>query len=250
MRIHEGTNSIQLEVPTFLCDNSLGDHISEPLPACHHLMVMAGAPGSGKTSLALGLLTTKPPNRQYRKVFKNVVLFMPKHSMGSLKKNVFEKHDKKKIFHSINRESLDRCYDMVQGWAEDEDNTLVLIDDMTADLKDHENLKFLAMMINNRRHLRLSMWFMVQSYVAIPLNLRKLVSHLVMWKPANKKEYQSMFEELLHAPKNEADAVTHYCFQERHDHLFVDVGSGKMYRNFNLLSYNSSDAENAEVPGL
>jgi hypothetical protein len=209
-------------------------------------MVLAGSPGSGKTSLALGLLTTKGANRQYRKVFKNVVVFMPKHSMGSLKKNVFEEHDPKKMFHEINRENLERVYGNVQGWAEEDANTLILVDDMTADLKDTDNLKFLMMLINNRRHLRLSMWFMVQSYNAIPLILRKVVSHLCMFKPANKKEYQTMFDELLHTNKATADAICHFTFRNRHDHLFADVGSTTMYRNFNLLSYSENDAVSVE----
>jgi hypothetical protein len=237
MHINEGTSKIKLDIPEFKCDNSLGAHIQDPMPASHHMMVMAGAPGSGKSSLALGLLLTKGESRVYRKVFHNVFVFMPLHSMHSLKKNTFENHDPEKTFHEIDSESLEKVYAMVQGFAGDEKNSLIVIDDMTADLKNNENLKFLMMLINNRRHLRLSLWFLVQSYIAIPLSLRKVISHLVMFHPSNKKEYLSLFEELLHLPRHVADAITQYVFKNKHDFLVVDIVNGNLYRNFNKLSF-------------
>lgn len=237
MHISEELSKIKLEIPEWKCDNSLGNHIQDPMPAGHHLMVIAGAPGSGKSSLALGLLLTKGESRVYRKVFHNVIVIMPLHSMHSLKKNTFENHDPSKTFHEINNENLEKVYAMVKGFAEEEKNSLIVIDDMTADLKNTENLKFLMMLINNRRHLRLSLWFLVQSYISIPLSLRKVISHLVMFKPSNKKEYLALFEELLHLPRHIADAVTRHTFKHRHDFLVVDIASGTMFRNFNKLSY-------------
>jgi hypothetical protein len=237
MKIQEGSSSIKLDIPEFKCDSCLGGHIEDPMPASHHFMVMAGAPGSGKSSLALGLLLTKGDSRVYRKVFHNVFVFMPLHSMHSLKKNTFENHDPTKTFHDIDMQSLEKVYAMVQGFAAEEKNSLIVIDDMTADLKNHDNLKFLMMLINNRRHLRLSLWFLVQSYISIPLSLRKVVSHLVMFKPSNKKEYLSLFEELLHLPRHVADAITQYVFKTKHDFLVVDIANGSLYRNFNKLSF-------------
>jgi len=241
MRITEYKSDLKLDIPEFVCDKCLGDHISEPFPNGHHFMCLAAMPGSGKTSLAMGLLTTKGAYRQYRKVFHDVYLFMPKHSQSSLKNSPFKNHDEEKIFDTLNYQNLQDVYEKVQASAERDENSLIIFDDMTADLKNHENLKFFMMLINNRRHLRLSIWILVQSYIAIPLNLRKTITDLVMWKPGNKKEYYSLFEELLQMPKDVAEAVTQYTYQKKHDFLFVNTLSGNMYRNFNKLSIGGYD---------
>ncbi len=235
MRITEIKNDLQLDIPDFVCDKSLGDHIQQPFPNSHHFLCLCGPPGFGKTSLAMGLLSTKGKYRQYRKVFHNIYLFMPKHSQSSLKKSPFKNHDEEKIFDELNYQNLEDVYGKVKGGAEEDQNNLLILDDMTADLKNHENLKFFMMLINNRRHLRLSIWILVQSYIAIPLNLRKTISHLVMFKPANKKEYISLFEELLHLPKDVAEAVTQYVYKGKHDFLFVNIFTGELYKNFNKL---------------
>lgn len=236
MHITEIQSDLTLDIPAFVCDKSLGDHITPPFPDSHHFMCFCGPPGHGKTSLAMGLLSTKGKYRQYRKVFTNVMLFMPEHSQSSLKHSPFKNHDPDKIFDELNYQNLEEVYGRVKGAAEEDQNNLIIIDDMTADLKNHENLKLFMMLINNRRHLRLSIWILVQSYIAIPLNLRKTISHLVMFKPANKKEYISLFEELLHQPREVAEAVTTYVYKDgKHSFLFVDIFSGELYKRFNRL---------------
>ena len=153
----------------------------------------------------------------------------------SLKNSPFKNHDPEKIFDELNYENLEEVYTRVKNSSEEDQNTLLIIDDMTSDLKNHENLKLFMMLINNRRHLRLSIWILVQSYIAIPLNLRKTISHLVMFKPANKKEYISLFDELLHLPKQLAEDVTQWVFKKNHDFLMVNVQTGALYKNHNKL---------------
>ena len=82
-------NDIQLTIPKFTCDSSLGDHIKEPLPDKSFFMIISGKPASGKTSLAVSLLTSKGKNRVYRKCFDHIIVFMPRHSLNSMKKKSF-----------------------------------------------------------------------------------------------------------------------------------------------------------------
>ena len=234
-QISEIPSNIKLDPIAFVCDKSLGDHIQEPWPNNHHFMCLCGMPGGGKTTLAMSLLTTNGPSRQYRKVFNHILLFMPEHSQSSLKNSPFKNHDPEKIFDELNYENLEEVYARVRSTAEDDQNTLLIIDDMTSDLKNHDILKLFMMLINNRRHLRLSIWILVQSYIAIPLNLRKTISHLCMFKPANKKEYFSLFDELLHLPKQLAEDVTQWVFKKNHDFLMVNVQTGELYKNHNKL---------------
>jgi hypothetical protein len=110
-----------------------------------------------------------------------------------------------------------------------------VIDDQTAFLKTASNERLLKYLIFNRRHLRLSIFLLAQSYNQVPLSIRKTL--FTMFAPPNKKEYQSLFEELIFLPKDTADDIVRFAFQNRHDTLMGSTLDGKLYRNFNLLSY-------------
>ena len=72
--ISETENEIALTLPKFSCDVCLGKHIPKPLPSMHHFMTFCGPPGSGKTSLFLGLLTSKGDQKVYRGVDAGVYM--------------------------------------------------------------------------------------------------------------------------------------------------------------------------------
>lgn len=228
-------DKINLSLPQFLCDTPLSNRIPQPLPANHSFVVFAGSAGSGKTSTAIGLLTTKGKKACYRGVFHNIIVMMPKSSLASLRKNPFHDLDEEKIFHELTYETLNDVYELVQDYADEDENTLLFIDDMTASLKDLEVQKLFSLLINNRRHLRLTIWMLVQTYKSIPLTLRKTISHLFQYKPTNKAEVSSIFEELLFYPKEIYEKVLRHVYQKKHDFLFADIGTRKLYRKFNEL---------------
>ena len=56
-------------------------------------------------------------------------------------------------------------------------------------------MKLLNSLVNNRRHLRLSIWMSVQTYKSIPLSNRKTINVLVLFKCSNKAEIRAIWEE-------------------------------------------------------
>ena len=69
MKITEYKNDLTFSPPQFNCDGILNDRVKYPLPGCKEdpkcpFILIAGAAGSGKTSLSIGLLTEKD---MYRK---------------------------------------------------------------------------------------------------------------------------------------------------------------------------------------
>ena len=74
------------------------------------------------------------------------------------------------------------------GYAQEEEDTLLLIDDYASELKNNCLLKLLNSLVNNRRHLRLSIWMGVQTYKSIPLSNRKTINVLVLFKCMNKEQ--------------------------------------------------------------
>jgi DNA replication protein DnaC len=105
----EAKSDIDYKVPQFLCDHELHKRVTAPLPNGHHFACITGPAGSGKTSMAVSMLTSK---QCYKKVFHEVHCIMPAHSRASLKDDIFKGHP--------------RCYDELDY------GTLAQIQDATA----------------------------------------------------------------------------------------------------------------------
>lgn len=237
-------NNIILDIPKFHCDKPLGDHIPEPLPSQNFFMTFIGKPRSGKTSTAIALLSQTNNKRKgtkaiYRGVFDNIIVVCPATSLSSLRNNIFEDLDQNKIFHDLDLDNLDRIYQMIQQYRDDDEQTLLYIDDMASSLKDKQLLKLFNKLICNRRHLKVSCIFISQYLNSIPLSNRKLISHIFLWKCNNKKEYTNIYEELMPMERNTFEQLIKFSFRDSHDFLFMDVDNGVFYRNFNKLNISS-----------
>lgn len=243
MKIEEHSDSkVIIRRPTFNCDGCLGDHIPSPLPNGHHFMLFAGKAASGKTSLALSLLCANGKARVYRKCYEHVHIIAPNHSLHSLKQDYFKNHPHDRIHNELTGDILSQIKESAKELRLEEDGrTLILIDDMTSALKEKWVQKELCDIAFNRRHLGISVWILAQSYKMIPLNVRKALTHLVLFKPTNKKEFQAVFEELIYLDKDTAEDLSRFVFREPHDHLFLDVNHSKFYRNWNTLSIEDTD---------
>ena len=233
VHISEEPNDLHVTAPIMLCDTELGD-IPKPLPDKAFFMIIAGSAGSGKSSFMVSLLSQRKP-KIYRKVFENVFIIAPSHSLASIKSNIFRNHPEDKIFNELNPLVLDEIKGKVCDEANEGFNSLLIIDDQTIHLKEKPNEQLLKDLIYNRRHYHLSIMLLVQSYTAIPLTIRKTISHGVIFKPKNKREFESVFEEILFQPKQIIDDVSKFVFKKPHDFLFFDVGSGDLHHNFNKL---------------
>jgi hypothetical protein len=234
MHITEEHNDLRISPPVMLCDKDLGD-IPEPLPCRAFFMCVSGSAGSGKTSFLVSLLSAKKP-KIYRKVFENVFIMAPTNSLASIKSNIFRNHPEDKIYNEMTPANLNDIRAKVTHEADEGFNSLLVIDDMTVYLKDKANEQILKDLIFNRRHRRLSIILLVQSYTQMPLSIRKTISHAVIFRPRNKREWESFFEELLFNDKKTAQAILEYVFKGKHDFLFADVNTGTLYHNFNKLN--------------
>ena len=92
---------------------------------------------------------------------------------------------------------LNGILEFVKEDAEEKYNSLLILDDVTTSLKDKGLQHLLKQTIFNRRHYRLSIMILVQIYNAMPISIRKTLSHLSSYKPRNKKKYVAIFEELI-----------------------------------------------------
>ena len=224
---------LHFKPPEFKCDKCISPQIEYPLPSKPHFMVICGSAGSGKTSFMINMLTSRSA---YKKVYENVHVVMPRHSVSSLKQNVFKSHDK--MHDELDIGTLACIYDKVKEAAEEGDNSLIIMDDVTVHLKDLEVQKMLRDLILNRRHYRLSIWILSQTYNSLPLAIRKTISHLVMFKPRNKKEYQNIFEELLFIDRDIGDKLQGFIYDKPYSFMFSDIDTGEIFKNFDLVKIN------------
>jgi hypothetical protein len=224
-----------VEPPVFKCDNCISDNIAEPLPKTAFAMGLIGSAGSGKTSLMVNMLTK--PN-MYRQAFDHVHLFAPKSSMDSLRDDIWEDHPSDKVHHALDYTTLDSIHTKTRSRAKVKPNpetTLIVIDDMTVWLKHKQVEAKLREMIFNRRHNYTSLMILVQSYKALPMDLRKTLSQFFLFKPRNKKEAEAIWEELMFVPRTLGESILQFAFREPYDFLMGDCGTGEMYHNFNRI---------------
>ena len=91
-----------------------------------------------------------------KKVYHTIYLFQPSHSTASLKENIFE--DLPNKYNELTYETLNDCLEKIKN-DDSKFCSAIIIDDMTANLKDGDVKKLLKQLIYNRRHLRTSLFF-------------------------------------------------------------------------------------------
>lgn len=227
------SDKIEITPPCFKCDYNLTEHL-ENYPQFSHLnkfntTAIIGKPGMGKTSTLISILSQKGDNKIYHKVFDFVYIIMPSQSRASLSKNIFEKHHPSRLFDDLTLENLQRIYDAIEENSTNKKTSLVVYDDVTSNLKNKEIQSLLKKMSYNRRHLKLVQMFLIQSWIAVPLTIRKLFSNLIIFKPA-KLEWMKIVSETIEQDDDIAMALLD-LYEDPHDYIFVNVTNQKMYLN-------------------
>jgi hemerythrin superfamily protein len=236
---------IPLEIPHFNCDdNAVGDHLNDhpltQLMNVYGFLCVIGRPGSGKTSLTISLMTQKKP-KIYRKTHHHMIILMPHNSIGSLKNNPFKVLPEENIYGELTESNMKEIYERIDSYSQENEKTLLFIDDMTADLKKSKYIEnILKRIIYNRRHLKCNVIITAQSYSNIPLDIRKNITNCILFKPA-KKEIEILFEELVESKKDTFNDVMRITFDQKHNFLFVNIPSQRMFRNWDELIFKSDN---------
>ena len=231
---------IKLEIPEFSCDNNpIGEHLNK-YDMLSHLNKyccsgIIGKPGAGKTSFLISLLTGKKDKKIFRKCFNHVLLVMPSTSRHSMKKNIFEDHDEDKMYEELDLKTITNIYDKLVSASEDNENTLLILDDVGSSLKSNEIQTIFRKIIYNRRHLKCQIIVLLQSFLSIPKEIRKLFNNVIMMGKPSKVEFENLFDELFEQNKDLSLDIMKLAFINPHDYLFLNVDSQRMYSNFDEI---------------
>ena len=238
LSIHKNP-TIKLNIPKFVCDdNPVSEHLNKhPLTQLLNIygfLCVIGRPASGKTSLAISFITQKNPNI-YRKTHHHLLIMMPENSINSLKDNPFKKISEENIFNELTDSTITDVYNRIEAYSRDDEKTILLIDDMTASLKASRYIQeTLKKLIYNRRHLKLNIIITAQSYCNIPLDVRKNIQNLILFKPS-KKEFEIVFDELMENKKEIFLNIMKITYDEKHNFLFMNIPSQRIFKNWDEI---------------
>ena len=133
MRIVEYQSDFNYYPPKMGCDNILSKQIKDPLPnAMCPFFAFIGSPGSGKSSLAISLLTNPDA---YHKVFHNIFICMPPNSRESVKGDIFRKLPDDQVFDRLTPDVLNQVKESCEIESSEGHYTLLFLDDCQQELK-------------------------------------------------------------------------------------------------------------------
>ena len=260
--IETDNKKLDIDKISMNCDGCLGDDLVEPLSSFRSgfNLLIAGYSGSGKTSLLVNLLS-KPKKagvrQSFKNLFSNIVVVSP--SLHTLKNNIFKDLADEKQYTQFTEEMLDNFYLLLDKIKQDEldlakqedrepepQYTLLILDDVASSLRKNKKLeqRFINL-LQNRRHLGLggvSIISIVQSVVQVAPQHRNNLSHLITFKPKNKKEEERIYTEFVNQPQKFMDDFFNYFFQDKYDFMLIDLtlrdsANFLFYRKYNPVTF-------------
>lgn len=228
-----------LEIPEFTCDHApLGQHLNH-WPMLSNLngykfTAFIGKPGSGKTSLMVSLLTGRGTKKIFRKVFDHVLVVMPSSSRASMKKNIFKNHSAEKMFEELDLQTMQSIYSRLLESSAAGEKTLLIMDDVGASLKNKDIQQLFRKVIYNRRHLKVHVCVLLQSYISAPKEVRKMVNNVFIFKPS-KVEFQNLMAELFETKRDLAVDIMNVAYDKPHQYLMLNVDTQRMFKGFDEL---------------
>ena len=234
---------IKISKFNFSCDD-IDESIPKPLPnILNFFMLVCGRPGSGKTSLILNLICKR--GKMYNKKFDKVFVFSP--SLMTMKDEPFGELPEEQVHTDLTVENFSQALDAIKDTGE---KHLIILDDVVNDMKKSMAIQtLLSKALMNRRHLAgaggsVSFIITTQVYNKIPAPIRKTASHIILYHTRNKKEIETIYDELIVLPKEDFYEILKYCFDKRHNFIYIDINKSydKMFHKcFNQLEFNSKN---------
>jgi len=231
-----------------ICDKCITDakgrSVAAPLMDTSHFYIISGASGSGKSNLIVNLLksnkTTKDKKhkKSYRNAFDNIILVSP--SAHTIKDSPLENISNDQKFDSISEEVFELVDSMTEDSIQENKHTLLILDDISSQLRMKENEKILNQLIKNRRHLNLSIWIVTHKSTDASPALRSNANLIFLFRPKTTREIDTIQSEYMMMSKQRADEIMNAAYKDRYDFLLLDTslrtGSDfRYFRNYNEL---------------
>jgi hypothetical protein len=167
-------------------------------------------------------------NKIFKKVFNNIYLFMPENSRQSMKNNIFDKLPEEKKYNELNFENLNEVLTKIKS-AEPDEKHAIIFDDMGSYLKNSDVKQLFKELVYNRRHLHTSIFFLVQSWLSLEKDLRKLFTNLIIFK-ISRSEMDNLINEVIEQKKEHILDIMKIAYDKPHQWLFINVDSNRIFK--------------------
>jgi GTPase SAR1 family protein len=199
-----------------------------------------GRPGSGKTSLLYALFKNEKP-ALLRNAYHNIFLFQPKESGNSMADNIFDKNlPPENLFYDLTEDNLTEVFNKVkeENASDEYEGVLhhaIVLDDQTAHLRDNPKIKnILKELLMNRRHIHLSIFFIIQTFKSIEPDIRRLVDNYFIYK-TSKQSLEQIASEVIEIPSKYVIPISNLVFDAKYNFLFINVETKTMMRNWDTI---------------
>ena len=240
----------------FSCDDRDTELSQANLPSTYnHMWVITAKPRQGKSTYIMNLISKQNKASPYNRKFDRIFIFSP--SMKTIDDDPFEAIPEEQKFSEMTAENLTAVYNDIQDSGE---RILIIADDVVNDIKgDKEVERILTKMMMNRRHIcgknedgdsaGISMWITTQIFNRLPRPLRASASHYTIFKTTNKKELDTIYDELILLDKPEFKKMLDFVFDEKFNSLYINSDNefDKMYhKNFDLILFAEEKDKNTQ----
>jgi len=198
--------------------------------------LIVGSCGSGKSTWTISFI-----KQLYKKVFNNVYLVMPPSSRASIQDNPFEDLAEDKVHDELDEETINFIYEMLKVNSEEDETSLLILDDVQRALKEKSVLKSLKNVIANRRHLKTTTFCIVQNYNALDKSLRSLATNIICFANLTPSQFETIREEHLNIDKDTFKKIRKMCYSEPHDWMLINCESERIFKKFDEIIYEEED---------
>jgi len=229
---------------------------TEPLPSSKsNAFYIVGHAGSGKSSLMMALLSSRPTKKNkdkprfFYRWYDRIYLISPSNSTLDLEKL---KLNEKRIYDKYTDELMT---EIIETEKDGENlNNLVLLDDS---IRDVTKSKIFNRLILNRRHVThnkdkdntsgLSVWILSQKFNMLPLSFRSNMSDIISFKTENRKELNAIRDELMSdLTIEEQTAVFKEAWSKKYGFLYIKANNPKKdryYSKFDKIVFDEKEEE-------
>lgn len=236
----------------FNSDKPLSNHVKEPFPNKSFTLAIIGRPGSGKTSMLINLLKSKGQNRVYNKVFDKIILVMPKNSRDNIKSKPFKNLPDDQLFDEFTPEVEDTVNRFYNDYTNELEKTkevptfnqLLILDDITSELKNKDIEAMLKRLTFNRRHIHLSIIILVQYLRSIPKPIRFNITDIVYFQPSNQLDANLLNEEFLGFSSPIFSELKQIVWNDKHDFMIINKDTNSIFKNLQKIIIDDNSNTN------
>jgi len=176
--------------------------------------------------------------KSYKGMFDNIIMVSP--SAHTIQNELMDTIPTEQRFDSLDEEVFEKVEELTENAVEEDIHTLVVLDDVSSELRKKDVENQLNKLVKNRRHFNVSLIIISHKITDYGTALRNNANLIFIFRPKSKREYDMITSEFMMRPANECKQIIDHIYQGKHDFMLIDqsLRNGSQFnfhRNFDRL---------------